>query len=68
MPTVECDRKDCDLHGIEICIAKRVRWENGSCLDYRPRLGRAILEAPFNANCYRVGGRYRSSRVTGVLK
>jgi len=68
MPTVECDQYDCERHGMEICIAKRVRWEKGQCLDYQPRLGVSMMAAPFNAQCFRTGGRYKSSRVTGVLK
>ena len=68
MPTVECEYTDCEKHGIEICVATRVRWAEGRCLEYRPKLGKVMLEQPFKANCYRSGGRYKSSRITGILK
>ncbi|MBP2638279.1 MAG: hypothetical protein H6Q72_4186 [Firmicutes bacterium] len=69
MPTVECERKDCERHGIEICIAKRIKLnKGGDCSEYRPRIGKAMLEQPFNSNCHRRGGKYKSSKVTGVLK
>jgi len=68
MPTVECQNRDCEKHGIDVCIAARVRWGEGRCMDYRPRVGKGMMEQPFKANCIRSGGRYKSSRVTGILK
>jgi len=70
MPTVECSRFDCEKHGIEICIAKRVNWIDGNCSEYMPRRGKKknILDAPFNPHCRRSGGKYKSDRITGVLK
>lgn len=69
MPTVECDRRDCEHHGIDICIARRVLWSAGQCSKYRPRRGgQNLLDAPFRANCRKEHGRYKSPRVTAVLK
>ncbi|MBP2653341.1 MAG: hypothetical protein H6Q73_910 [Firmicutes bacterium] len=69
MPTVVCEHKDCERHGIEICIARRIKLsENGACSEYRPRIGKQMLDQPFNSRCYKQGGKYKSSKVTGVLK
>lgn len=68
MPTVECDKFDCNNHGYDICIAKRVKFENGDCLAYEQRLGKSIVDAPFNPHCSKRNGAYRSSKVTNVLK
>jgi hypothetical protein len=67
MPTVDCVRTDCQHSGIEICIARRVRWDGNQCLDYKPKIGRQMMDA-FNPRCRKEGGRFKSSRVTGVLK
>jgi hypothetical protein len=67
MPTVECVRVDCQYHGIEICIAKRVAFDGCQCQTYKPRIGRQMMDA-FNPRCRKEGGRFKSSRVTGVLK
>jgi len=68
MPTVDCDCTECERHGIEICIARRVTWKDGGCSEYRPRVGKDMLNQPFNSQCYKRGGKYKSSKVTGVLK
>mgnify|MGYP001608777341 CR=1 FL=1 len=68
MPTVECTLTDCRKHGIEICIAKRVKWKNGECSEYDSRAHNNILDPPFKSNCNKGPGGYKSSRVTGVLK
>lgn len=66
MPTVECEHVDCRKHGIEICIAKRVRWHGGQCLEYEPTT--KSLMAKEKPNCHRQNGKYKSDRVTGILK
>lgn len=68
MPTVDCSLTDCRKHGIEICIAKRVKWKNGECSEYDPRGNKNILNPPFRSNCTKRAGSYKSSRVTGILK
>lgn len=68
MPTVECDRFECLRHGIDICIAKRVVWVNGECSGYGTRQNNDLLAPPFNPRCQKSGGKFKSNRVTGVLK
>lgn len=68
MPTVECDKRDCNNHGYDICIAKRVCFKDGECSAYIPRLGKSLIDAPFNSNCHKAGGKWRSNRVTKVFK
>lgn len=68
MPTVDCDRIDCDHHGFDICIAKRVIWENGQCLMFSDRQSTRNLAPPFKACCHKGGGKYKSDRVTKVFK
>jgi hypothetical protein len=67
MPTVDCARTDCEHHGIEICIARRVIFDGCQCQSYRPKIGRQMMDT-FNPHCRKDGGKFKSSRVTGVLK
>lgn len=68
MPTVKCNRTDCAGYGKHdgICIKRFVRWA-GHCLDYTPRVDHQMMNT-FNPHCTKRGGRYKSDRITGVLK
>lgn len=67
MPTVDCGLTDCKKHGIEICIAKRIQVDDaGHVLCYEPRAEN--LMKTFNSNCSKQGGKFKSNRVTDVLK
>ncbi len=68
MPTVECTLTDCRKHGIEICIAKRVKWGGGECSEYEPKVAKKLTDQSFVSNCQKSSKGYKSSRVTGVLK
>ncbi|MBP2638229.1 MAG: hypothetical protein H6Q72_4136 [Firmicutes bacterium] len=57
MPTVECDRRDCEHHGIDNCTAKRVKLVKGQCTKYEPRGSTALNHEPV-----------RQGRRNGVLK
>jgi len=68
MPTVECERTECLQHGIEICIAKRVKWRDGKCSGYSISRDEKLLAPAFNPHCRKEGGKFKSNRVTGVLR
>jgi len=57
MPTVECDRRDCEHHGIDNCTAKRVKLVKGQCTKYEPRGSTALNHEPV-----------RQGRRNGVLR
>lgn len=67
----KCPNKDCEYHGIEVCMLTRlnkdrvlVECEAGGlrCLRYTPRITCKDLDAPFNSNCIRKAGRYHNVR------
>lgn len=68
MPTVDCDLTDCEKHGAKICIAKEVKWRNGRCSEYKPRVDKRMMEPAFKSNCYKERGKFKTSRVTKVFR
>lgn len=74
MPTTVCKRKDCEYHGIEVCMVQRNSIDTeGICTSYKPRQPVHItptdLRAPFSPNCHKgKAGRYKSDSPARVLK
>jgi hypothetical protein len=67
MPTVTCALNDCKNHGYEICIAKGIEVDHdGKVMCYDPNYKKSMEQ--FNSNCYKSGSKYKTSRVTGILK
>lgn len=67
-----CPNRDCEHHGIDGCYKniELVECEAGGlrCLQYTPRITCKDLDAPFKSNCRKLGGKWRSNKVTKVLK
>jgi len=69
MTTVDCKLTDCQYHGIETCTARRISVDCvGQVECYEPVKRSTVVHEPVNPRCYKSGGKYKSKRVTGVLK
>ena len=67
--STRCPNLDCEHHGIEVCMLCRegkdrvlVECKAGGlkCLQYTPRITSKDLDAPFNCNCIRKGGKFHN--------
>ena len=70
MPKILCNRKNCKHNTNENCILSQIGIVDGLCVTFRRVKGkeRVDLSEPFKANCQKSGGKYRSNRITGILK
>ena len=67
MPVTKCERTDCEYHGIEVCMAQRNNVNKDCvCASYRTRqpvhISPTDLKAPFNPNCHKESGKYKSDK------
>lgn len=69
MTDVQCKLTDCSKYIKGKCISKSISIDGvGLCEIYDPIKKSSIVYDSFRSNCQKSGGKYKSSRVTGILK
>ncbi|MBP2652617.1 MAG: hypothetical protein H6Q73_186 [Firmicutes bacterium] len=46
MPTVKCDKRDCERQGTDVCMAPRIALTKGKCDMYQPDRQTALNHEP----------------------
>ena len=67
MPITKCERTNCEYHGIDVCMINRNNVNKDCiCASYKPRepvrINPTDLRAPFNSNCHKEHGKYKSDK------